>query len=171
MDATRFDALTRKFSTRRSVLTGLVGGLATLLGLATAGVNVAAARERCKRGEKRCGKRCIPRRACCTTANCAPGKICARGQCVVGQGTCPAGANVCTGVGACGPAGSDCQCFQTTANETRCGTNVVLGNRCSTCVTDANCAADYPRVPGVFCGNGIGPNCGNCKWCMAPCAG
>ncbi len=172
MDATRFDALTRKLSSRRTVLTGLLGGgLATLLGLTTDAGNVVVARERCKRGQQRCGKRCIPRRTCCTTANCRSGKICIRGKCVVGRGTCAAGANACTEAGSCGPAGSDCQCFQTAENKTRCGNNVILGNDCSTCVTDANCAVDYPGVRGAFCAVFVGQNCGNCNVCMAPCAG
>ena len=173
MGPDRFDALTRRLSSRRTVLTGLLGGgLATLRELPTVRDSVAVARDRCKRREKRCGGRCIPRRACCTTANCGAGKICVRGACVVGQGTCAAGANACLGAGSCGPAGSDCQCFLTAENKTRCGNNVILGGACSTCVTDANCAADYPQVRGAFCARGsVAGNCPNCNFCMAPCAG
>jgi hypothetical protein len=41
MDDTRFDALTRMLSTRRTALAGLLGGLAALLGLATPAETVA----------------------------------------------------------------------------------------------------------------------------------
>lgn len=238
MDATRFDALTRKLSSRRTVLTGVVGGaVATLLGLVTAAEDVTAAREPCRPNQKRCGNRCIPKRACCpqtqkrcgtrcipkracclvthkrcgtacvpkaacclethkfcgaacipksvccTDADCNVGgwnpnfRLCAQGQCVVNQGTCAAGANACAGAGACGPIGSDCQCFQSkNPARTRCGTNVILGNgACGDCTSDVECAAIHPQVPGVFCANGLGMNC-PCPptgggFCMAPCAG
>lgn len=236
MDATRFDALTRKLSSRRTMLTGAVGGaVATLLRFATAGEEVAAA-VACRPNQKRCGNRCIPKRACCprtqkrcggrciakgacctvthkrcgaacipkaacctithklcgaacipkgaccTDADCNGGgstnyRLCAQGQCVVNQGTCPAGANVCiTAAGAsCGAVGSGCRCF-TSKNpvRTRCGTgaSVTPGGVCSACLSDADCAAAHPQVPGVFCAYGGGANClcGSPQGiCMAPC--
>jgi hypothetical protein len=191
MDATRFDAMTRTLSSRRTVLTGVVGGgLAALLSLTTAG-DAGAEPKRCPRGKKKCGRRCIPKgQACCTRtekrcgtkciakskcckdADCGPRMLCAKGQCVIGQGTCAAGANACAGAGACGAAGSGCQCFNTkNPSATRCGDNVRLGGGCSTCNSDADCAAEYPEVRGVFCANGGGIycSCATSGFCMAPC--
>ena len=172
------------------------GGLATLLSLTTAGNDAAAAKEKCKRDQKRCGTRCIAKNACCTRthkrcgtkciakskcckdADCGNSSefpefsICAKGTCVTGQGTCAAGANACNGNGACGVAGSGCQCFQTkNPARTRCGDNDRLGS-CGGCVNDADCATDYPRIPGVFCAEGFGTFCpcaAGGRFCMAPC--
>lgn len=235
MDATRFDALTRKLSSRRTMLTGAIGGaMATLLRFASPGEAGAAAvacrpnqkrcgnrcipkRACCPQTQKRCGTRCIPKRACCsqthkrcgtacvpkaacclethkfcgaacvtkstccTDADCNEGggipnfRLCAQGQCVVNQGTCAAGANACAGAGACGPIGSGCQCFQSkNPARTRCGTNVPLAGGCEPCAADGVCMARYPNIPGVFCAEANGPQCG-CSpsqgFCMAPCAG
>jgi hypothetical protein len=81
MDSTTFDRLTRLLSiarSRRSLGFGL--GLAgALLGAETA---TAAP---CPKGKKKCKKRCIPRKHCCTNANCKPkstGRICRNGRCM-----------------------------------------------------------------------------------------
>lgn len=68
--------------------------------------------------------------------------------------------------------GSGCQCFQTKdPARTRCGDNIILGNVCSPCLGDAECAAKYPGVAGVFCATGGGVNCpcAGSGFCMAPC--
>src|SRR5690606_33652694 len=44
----------------------------------------------CPKGKKHCGKKCIPNRGCCTSAQCKPkssGLICKRGRCVCRAGT------------------------------------------------------------------------------------
>jgi hypothetical protein len=90
MDAASFDRLSRLFvaTPSRRTLGGLVlGSIAGLLGL----TEVEAAP--CPKGKQRCGTRCIPRRHCCTTANCRPattGKVCRRRRCV-----CPASKQRC----------------------------------------------------------------------------
>jgi hypothetical protein len=82
MDSSSFDRLTRLVSAARSrrSLVGLgVGLVATLLGVEP----VAAAP--CPKGKKRCGKRCIPKKRCCTSAHCnatTTGKVCRNGRCV-----------------------------------------------------------------------------------------
>lgn len=135
----------------------------------------------CSVTHKFCDAACVPKSTCCSDDDCnvegaLPNfRLCVQGQCVVGQGTCPAGGNACAGAASCGPLGPGCQCFQSkNPVRTRCGTNDILGNVCSACVSDADCAAAYPNIPGVFCGNSTGGNCScaaNSGFCMAPCAG
>ena len=197
MDPNHFDAWARTLSSRRTALTSLVGGgLATLLGLPSveeAGAEpkrcprgkktcgrrcIPKNRECCNRNQKQCGKKCIAKSKCCKDADCGNSSefpefsICAKGTCVTGQGTCAAGANACNGNGACGVAGSGCQCFQTkNPARTRCGDNDQLGS-CGGCVNDADCATEYPRIPGVFCAEGFGTFCpcaAGGRFCMAPC--
>jgi uncharacterized protein YkwD len=102
MDSTRFDRLTRRLSSRRTAVTGLLGGgLITALTQVLTGPDAAAAPRTCGRGKKRCGHRCIARARCCTNANCrsrGSGKICRNGTCRCpsrstncGRGCCPAG--------------------------------------------------------------------------------
>lgn len=82
MDGDRFDTLTRTIGSRRALVAAIAGGFATLLGGGT------AAAAPCPKGKKRCRRRCIARRHCCTTANCRPattGRVCRKGRC-----TCPA---------------------------------------------------------------------------------
>jgi hypothetical protein len=87
MDEHRFDTWVRTLgaaalSRRRAVglLPAAIGMLAGLLGPD----EVAAA---CPTGQKRCRKRCIPTRDCCTRADCGPrasGKVCRGGTCCYG---------------------------------------------------------------------------------------
>lgn len=94
MDSTRFDTFTRSLTSRRSTLGRLaVGGVLAALGLQGGAREAAAAP--CPKGKKRCKGRCIPKRACCTTAQCRPGvtgKVCQRGRC-----SCRSGAKPCQG--------------------------------------------------------------------------
>ncbi len=188
MDATRFDALTRNLSSRRTVLTGVAGGgLGALLRLATAGGDAAAKdcprgkkecgkrcipknRECCKRNQKPCGKKCIAKSKCCTNADCGLRRLCAKGICVTGQGTCAAGADACAdGVSSCGLSTSACLCFETTTGQTRCGEISRLG-ACGGCLTNADCARDFPDIPGMFCSqSGQECGCGPSTVCRAPC--
>lgn len=89
LDVFTFDRFTRLVASsrsRRTLGSALLGLLVGLLGL----TNAAAAP--CARGQKRCKKRCIPRRQCCTSADCpkGSGKVCRRGRCV-----CPASKKRC----------------------------------------------------------------------------
>ena len=53
----------------------------------------------------------------------------------------------------CG-ASSECLCFKTVDNLTRCGR--VLGPGCSTCTSDGDCETLRPNVPGIFCAQRTG---------------
>lgn len=82
--STGFDRLARSLSSRRSTLGHLVvGGVLAALGLQGGSPEAAAAP--CPKGKKHCKGRCIPKRACCTTAQCRPaatGKVCRQRRCV-----------------------------------------------------------------------------------------
>jgi hypothetical protein len=192
VDAQRFDAWTRRLRSRRAVFPGLAGGLATMLHLTTAD-DAGAKPKRCPNGKKRCGKRCIPKRTpcckagrkrcgkrcirknqCCTTADCGARRLCVNNVCIIGQGTCAAGANGCFGFNdltTCKPSmGPYCFCFQTTAGTTRCGRDYI--GACGACLDDADCAKNHPGVPGAFCIQS-GPSClcNGSTTCMLPCPG
>jgi hypothetical protein len=177
MDARHFDQFARSLCavpSRRSVLgLALAGGSLLLVRTdAEARKKKRKKKRKCK-GKKKCGKQCIPKSHCCTDADCGPLKLCADGVCVVGQGSCPGGANSCTSaVTRCGPIGLDCSCFQNTVGEVRCGEGETLDpvNACGECVNDGDCAARYPEIPGVFCTRG-GDNCpcSGFTFCQRPC--
>jgi hypothetical protein len=174
MDDDRFDTLARALHarSRRRVLgslTGLAlgGALGPLLGLTQA--------EAKKRKKKKKKKRPTPPPSppppppppgCGAGPLCGAGQICVQGQCVTGQGTCPTGEDFCTGE--TGKCGTNCVCWTTRTNETRCGENISLSG-CDTCVSDATCAAAFPNVPGVFCVQDTGTNCSCGNFCAAPC--
>ena len=106
MDDHRFDSLTRTINSRRAVGGALIGAVAAQLGLTNAGA------ARCPKGKKRCGKQCIPKKGCCTTAQCKPGKsgkVCRNHRCVCRAGTkrCK---NQCLPRGAACPPKPDASC-------------------------------------------------------------
>ena len=118
---------------------------------------------------------------CCSTilpnnkpaTECPAGTRCTDGACVVGQGTCPTGANSCSAVQACNHS-SNCSCYVSTEGETRCADGFSLpgpGRICGACATSADCAALYPGIPGVFCVHTAGTYCcGSAPgYCSAPC--
>jgi hypothetical protein len=111
MDSDRFDRLTRSLSSRRSALGGLLGGgIAALLGLRGAYAT------HCPAGKKHCRRRCIPKRNCCTHADCRPQvtfRVCRRGHCACPAsrpkfcgGRCVPAAGCCTSADC--PAGATC---------------------------------------------------------------
>lgn len=182
MDANYFDRFARALTaapSRRAVFGfALTGGVRSLLGLTDVQAKKKKKRKRSKKkrkckGRTKCGKQCIPKSSCCTDADCGPLKLCADGVCVVGQGSCHAGADSCTvSVLRCGPLDPACFCFQNTIGEVRCGEGDTLDpvNSCGECVNDGDCAALYPDVPGVFCTKG-GDSCpcGGFTFCQRPC--
>lgn len=112
---------------------------------------------------------CVPPNAqCCTNDQCDAGERCVRGQCLTWQGTCQPDADSCLGGVACN-SNPDCGCYQSTEGETRCGSWVDIDPDCGVCETTADCVAEFPGIPGVFCvEQGDGPNC--CPGsCLRPC--
>ena len=90
MDTIRFDALTRTVSSRRVLGGAMAGTLAGLFGFSPPRDAAAAP---CPNNKKRCGKKCIPKHRCCTSAQCKTkksGKVCKKGRCV-----CPGGMKRC----------------------------------------------------------------------------
>lgn len=127
----------------------------------------------CGGGLKPCGKRCIARNKCCKHTDCGARRLCANGTCIIGQGTCAAGANACGGVNpstACNRTPDTvCYCLETTTGQTRCGKNPFLGT-CAACLGDADCVRNHPDVPGVFCVQATGNcACSGTTVCVAPC--
>jgi hypothetical protein len=103
MDPQRFDRWVRSLLTARTRRSLAGTGLAALLGRITL-QEVAAAS--CKQG----GKACAEHDECCT------------GRCRAGKHTCTSCTkeSVCAASSACGPAGSDCECYFTTEGKRRC---------------------------------------------------
>jgi hypothetical protein len=116
------------------------------------------------------GDICVPPGAqCCDDGQCPQGfgLRCLHGQCVAWQGTCPPAADSSSsGVGCNGNV--TCGCYQSTEGETRCGTGG-MDPPCEVCENTADCVAQFPDIPGVFCVHkGDGPNC--CPGaCLRPC--
>lgn len=207
MDAERFDAIARLLHSRRALVGRGAGALVAWLSggqLAGAGQRCRPGQKRCGKrcipkqeccprthrrcgekcirksaccpGKKRCGKRCIPRARCCTNADCGPRRLCARVLCVTGQGTCFAGADICnvqSPLEVCGQPRTDCACFTSTTDQTRCGGGDAIDAVCGDCLSDADCAGKYPGVPGAFCVQvtGTGCVCPGSTFCSAPCPG
>jgi hypothetical protein len=206
MDDQRFDALTRGLYSRRTIFGSGVGAVVAWLG---GGQATEATHHTCGKTQKRCGKRCIPKRSCClrthkkcgtrcvpkhaccpgtkrcgrgcipaaqccTDAGCGPRRLCASGQCVVGQGTCQNNADYCLNPGPlnlCGQPGSGCTCHRSTIGQTRCTGIALPGDECGECLSDADCVQKYPGVPGAFCVQSTSLPCGcpGNTYCASPC--
>jgi hypothetical protein len=159
VDSSSFDRLTRLFvssSSRRALGGALLGSLAGLLGLEE------AAAAPCPKGKKRCKQKCIPRKQCCTNANCRPGatgRVCRRGKCV-----CPTGRRPCNGVcipvaNCCGVAG--CGAVASGTAECRGGACVV-----------AACQPGFGNCNGQFtdgCETNLQASEQHCGTCNNPC--
>lgn len=194
MDPAQFDRLSRFLSTRRGVVSGALGGLVSMASLAVAGPDAAAKSKACTRRHKRCGKRCIPKKACClrtqrrcgkkcipkrgccNSVECGAFNLCVKHQCVTGRGTCSADGSPLSDYcvrgenSRCDAGGTNCGCFNTTFGARRCGRTTPL-NLTTPCESDANCAFAFPNVPGAFCVDGMsGINCPyDQPLCYAPC--
>jgi hypothetical protein len=196
VDAIRFDALVHAVEAtlpRRGALGNLLG-LGLVAFLPRLAIEVVSARKRkrkkkekrCKGGKKRCGKICCSSGDACLAGACCPadrscgatccpaGQLCADAEtqlCVTGQGACPSGANVCDGNLSICNNNSQCGCFESTLNTTRCG-KVVPSPVCGQCSADADCALIFPDIAGVFCmkvGSGSCPCSPGQNQCAAPC--
>lgn len=100
MEADRFDLMTRALaatSHRRQALLALVGGSLGLLGLSEA--DAKRKKKKCKKNQKKCGKKCVPASGCCADSECTEGRTCQNGQC-----NCPLGTALCPGKGCVAPA-------------------------------------------------------------------
>ena len=146
MNGRGFDVWTSGWSTdasrRAAGRTLLATGLATLLAARGGEEAVAAC--------KKVGKPCDKDRQCCN-------RRCRHGKCRAGGlGTCPAGLDFCAGTftGSCNH-NPGCNCFTTTAGETRCGDGRPGG--CGACSTDADCAEFGAHA---FCAQDTGEGCG-----------
>jgi hypothetical protein len=107
----------------------------------------------CPGGTRQCQGGCIANDACCVTADCEADEICARNECVIGQGICVDDSNACvTGLPTCSAA-NDCFCRLSKEGETRCG-GTQVGN-CGACQTSADCTTLHPDIPGIFCVEGV----------------
>lgn len=185
MESDRFDDFARTVagtSTRRTLL-----GLAAVLGLspllALAKKRRKKKKKKCKRGRKKCGKRCIAATACCGNADCGFQGACESGVC-----DCKSGARFCQG--RCIPLGdccSDAECANVsgqTCQNGRCtcpnGQKVCNG----ACILQAGCCDATDCDAGEACvGNhsctrtcaAVGPECpGSCtcdqfgSFCIVP---
>lgn len=100
MDAAPFAALarsltaaaTRRGTTRALAGLGLVGALGSLFGLLDSEAKKKRKKKKKCKGTK-CGKKCLPKSACCTDANCEnDGETCVNNACA-----CPDGQDACGG--------------------------------------------------------------------------
>lgn len=150
MDGPHFDRFTRTLSTRRTAMGALLsGGLLATLGVATPPEPALAAP--CPRGKKRCRGGCIPKRFCCTDANCRPkqtGKLCRNGRCA-----CPPGKKRCRG--RCIPKRQCCvkaNCPAKTRQTCKAGRCVCPADRIT--LLNGSCGKPGPQCPGCFPGSG-----------------
>jgi hypothetical protein len=125
----------------------------------------------CAAGDKPCGDVCCTIGSCiddaccpdtqtCGDTCCAAGQICADsiiGLCVVGQGTCPAGADSCDGNSVTCNSPETCGCFQSTSGATRCG-KIAATAECGQCSIDADCETLLGE-PGAFCVQDFSGSC------------
>jgi hypothetical protein len=151
MDNGRFDAMIRVLGSgapRRRVLAGLLASLPLAL---SGGATAKKKKKQCK--GRKCGGRCIPKTACCTSAECDGNEKCTNGKCVctpdcVGRacgsdgcdGFCGAFDGSCGGLNEeCGPQGQ-CICVADCDGKV-CGTNGCSGT-CGSCGPGVTCSAE-----------------------------
>ena len=112
-------------------------------------------------GDDGCGGSC---------GTCGPTQLCAQGQCVTGQGTCPPGADICNGfTTGCSTSDHECACWTTVSNQTRCGFLHPLVREGALCTNDNQCSVLFPEIPGVFCTKSTTGTCNPGGFCVAPC--
>jgi len=124
MDPTRFDTFIRSLSQRtpevpsRRTLLHALGGLfaASAMTASESDARRKGKHKKCKGGKKKCGKKCIPKSNCCTSADCDDGETCQNGSCVASV-PCPPNQTRCGG-----------QCVDTLTDSANCG---ACGNGCA----------------------------------------
>lgn len=149
MDAKRLAALRQglgAFPSRRTVLRAVAGiALGAWAGMIGPAAAPARKRRTCKGNKKRCGKRCIPKTACC---RCPAGTFCQHGGCFVGcSGATPGNCLVGGDCGLCaktvaGPnvcaEGVDCTAAQPCENDGGCP----IGQVC----TETGCCTSFGKT-------------------------
>lgn len=186
MDDRRFDDLVKSLAaphSRRGILRGLSALAAGLAGYG-AGAQAASAQcgnTSCRSNPSRCGDGCV----CCVWANgnsrCRPSGQCSGTVVTPGatttttttttttaaptlQGTCPSGANRCSGYTAGCNNTIGCNCGTTTSGATVC----YVAGSCRDCSTDADCVATDGQ--GAMCFQGALTNgCGCLNFCARAC--
>jgi len=164
MDDARFDEISRRVASRRTVVGGLTAALAALAApLIPEGLARKKKKKKpkkCKAGAVRCGKTCVntgtDAQNCGGCGNrCANGAACLGGQCKPPTTTqCPAGQFRCGG-----------QCVDPSSDESHCGS---CGNRCQgdlTCLDGlCGCADGSDTQCGSLCVDTQTDeeNCGSC---------
>jgi len=152
LDSDQFDHVARALSAALSRRTAFGVSVGTLLGAlgsreaTDAKKHKKKRKKKCKAGiTKKCGTRCIPVDACCTSNDCPIGslKLCRNGACVCPEGEVPC-LGVCIQAGTCCvdtdcPTGGTCKtgaCF-CPPNEVVCGTTcanlATSGQHCRIC--------------------------------------
>ncbi len=149
MDDARFDVLTQRLglaTTRRFAVRGVLGGFAGLLALLDP-LDSRAKKKKCKKSQRNCGKRCIPKTACC--GGCG-NEACCNGACVdlaIDAANCGACGRACpdaeesciNGVCTCGgvlDCPAPCTCAGRAEVEESACIRVITAQSCS---TDAEC--------------------------------
>lgn len=146
MDVDRIDALSRKVfavTSRRGlgrILAGfaLAGPMSLLLDRAASDAKKKRKKKKkCKRGKKRCGRKCIPAAACC--GGCGELGACVDGACV-----CLGGARPCRGT--CIPVGNCCASDE-------CGANAVCASGDCACLSGFKECVNACISIGACCGD------------------
>ncbi len=169
MDEQRFDDLVRQLRdarTRRSALAGLIA-----LGVAAAMATPDdASAKGCGRGKRRCGRRCIPRSACCTNANCGPNGSCVNRVCVPAVTTPPPGTTTTPLPGTTTTTTTTTQA-PTTPPPDRCGGPVGICNAdptpCGRSATGETCGCERAVEGNNFCANAGDGVCGQRTECTS----
>ncbi len=96
MESGRFDAIARTLGARaprrevsRFLVAGALSGLAAKFGGAEVGAKKKGGKKKgCSGGQKRCGKRCVPKSGCCKSSECSSlrNEYCEKGRCGCAKG-------------------------------------------------------------------------------------
>jgi hypothetical protein len=138
----------------------------TFAGLAVGGISAASGSPRAS--AKKCGFCQKNKRGRCKSNKgkngvfCAPDRVCRNGRCVTFDQTCPANANNCNQLVACGPRDDnyDCECYLRINGGSACATSI-------NCL-DVACTSDLGCPSGQVC-IGSCADCASGTACAQPC--